>query len=407
MLDAAIDLDRRSCPARAPRLPSEPSHTGGRVPAAEPRAREAESPYECRSLPPGPEDGRAPDGLVHQRHRRVRRRQGRCRDGADRAQRASSPTSSGCSTPRASTRCLVVLAGHGHLGQGRHHQARLQDRQPARACGSPTSSVPNDVELAHDYLWRVHARHPAQRRHHDLQPQPLRGRARRPRARPRARRSVWKRRYDHIRDFEQHARRRGHDHPQVLPAHLEGRAEASACKSGSTTRRSTGSSSTATSRSASTGTTTRRPTRTRRRETSTEDAPWYVVPVGPQVVPQPRDQPSSRDPRGAQHELPEPEPASTRSRSSDPQTTTSEPGVKPVALATGFTPGSTGVEDQPAGWPAARMRSMGPLQFGLNLGILAGAAAWPRPRRPAGEPARGRSDRPARRDPRGSSPCRG
>ena len=45
--------------------------------------------------------------------------------------------------------------------------------------------VPTPEELAHDFLWRIHAKHAAPRLHRDLQPLALRGRARR--AGPRAR----------------------------------------------------------------------------------------------------------------------------------------------------------------------------------------------------------------------------
>ena len=37
--------------------------------------------------------------------------------------------------------------------------------------------VPTEEELAHDFLWRIHAHTPGRGPHRHLQPQPLRGRA--------------------------------------------------------------------------------------------------------------------------------------------------------------------------------------------------------------------------------------
>ncbi len=120
---------------------------------------------------------------------------------------------------------------------------------------------PNETELAHDYLWRVHEHTPSRghitifnRSHyedvlvvrvHDLVPK-----------------RRWSRRYRHIRDFERMLIDEGtivrkfflHISNDEQKARLEERLRI---------RRSSGSSSTATSTSESSGTTTRRRTRSR------------------------------------------------------------------------------------------------------------------------------------------------
>ena len=62
--------------------------------------------------------------------------------------------------------------------------------------------VPAGREAVQDYLWRVHAACPGRRRDRRVQPQPLRGRARRAGERASFRESVWKKRYRHINEFE-------------------------------------------------------------------------------------------------------------------------------------------------------------------------------------------------------------
>ena len=83
---------------------------------------------------------------------------------------------------------------------------------------------PNDVELAHDYLWRVHQNTPRNGADGHLQPEPLRGRPGRAGARPRAPQGVESPVRPHPR-LRADAGRRGHRHPQVLPAHRPRRAE--------------------------------------------------------------------------------------------------------------------------------------------------------------------------------------
>ena len=143
-------------------------------------------------------------------------------------------------------------------------------------CSVTSFKVPTPIELAHDYLWRVHQRDAGQGRDRDLQSLALRGRARRPRPRLRARRTSGRALRPDQR-LRATARRRGHDHREVLPD-LDGTSSASASRTASTTRRRAGSSGWAISRSGSSGTTTARRTRTCS-EASTDQAPWYVIPA--------------------------------------------------------------------------------------------------------------------------------
>ncbi len=116
---------------------------------------------------------------------------------------------------------------------------------------------PTEEELAHDYLWRVHAHTPGNgeivifnRSHyedvlvvrvHELVPE-----------------ERWARRYDHIRSFEQLLVDEGTTIVKLF-LHMSRRSRPSGSRLGSTTPTSTGSSRWATWPSASTGTTTRRP----------------------------------------------------------------------------------------------------------------------------------------------------
>ena len=92
---------------------------------------------------------------------------------------------------------------------------------------------PNDVELEHDYLWRVHRNTPGNgditifnRSHyedvlvvrvHDLVPE-----------------KVWKKRYDHIRHFEQMLADEGTGDPRSSSCTSPRRSSVSACRSAST-----------------------------------------------------------------------------------------------------------------------------------------------------------------------------
>ena len=136
---------------------------------------------------------------------------------------------SGCSTSNrllfatARRKLLVVLQGMDSSGKDGtiKHVFKMVNPLGVRVANFKR---PNDVELAHDYLWRVHHNVPRRgditifnRSHyedvlvvrvHDLVPE-----------------KVWRRRYAPHPSLGADAGRRGHGHPQVLPAHLPGRAE--------------------------------------------------------------------------------------------------------------------------------------------------------------------------------------
>ena len=132
----------------------------------------------------------------------------------------------GCALRRAQTQTPDRAARHGHQRQGRHDPARVQcGRSARRACGRfqsarwrgartrfPLACAPAGAALGGD---------------RDLQPQPLRGCA--DRARPQMDRHGGVQaplRADQR--LRAHADRQRHDDREVLPAHLEGRAEAPA-----------------------------------------------------------------------------------------------------------------------------------------------------------------------------------
>ena len=94
---------------------------------------------------------------------------------------------------------------------------------------------PSEEELAHDFLWRAHLACPAPRLHRHLQPLALRGRAGRPRAQACAR----KRRSRRATARSTPSRKswpRTAPRPEIHAAHLQERAGASACRSGSTSK---------------------------------------------------------------------------------------------------------------------------------------------------------------------------
>ena len=199
------------------------------------------------------------------------------RAGAGRDERPAWPSSSRCSTPSGRHKFLIVLQGMDTSGKdgtikhvfrgvnpvGREGR-RLQAPQRRRA--GPRLPVADP---------RAHAAH---RAHGDLQPQPLRGRARGARARPGAGDDVAEALRAHPR-LRADAGRRGRHDREAVPAHLQGRAEGRACRNGSTTPPSTGSSSTATSTSGSGWDDYAAAFEDALSETSTHDAPWYVIPA--------------------------------------------------------------------------------------------------------------------------------
>ena len=145
-------------------------------------------------------------------------------------------------------------------------------RWTTTSCGATTKALPRAGDDRH------------------LQPLLLRGDAGRPRASgdPRAARSCPPAKKDrgHLdaalpRDQRLGAlpRRQGLHDREAVPQPLEAGAAQAVPGAGSTSRRRTGSSAPPTSRSAATGTTTRRPSRTMLSRTSTEWAPWYVIPA--------------------------------------------------------------------------------------------------------------------------------
>ena len=98
-----------------------------------------------------------------------------------RAPRATSRTGSG---PRPSARSSSSSRASTPPARTAR-SARSWRRSTRRAARSRRSRCRRAEELAHDYLWRVHKRGPAQGRDRDLQPVALRGRPRRARPRPR------------------------------------------------------------------------------------------------------------------------------------------------------------------------------------------------------------------------------
>ena len=95
-----------------------------------------------------------------------------------------------------------------------------------QGCRVVSFKAPTSTELAHDYLWRVHAALPVRGDHRRLQPLALRGRRHCPHARrSRPRRSGARRSRAHPR-VGADALRGGHVDRQGVPARLEGRAAA-------------------------------------------------------------------------------------------------------------------------------------------------------------------------------------
>ncbi len=117
----------------------------------------------------------------------------------------------------------------------------------------------------------------AGRPHRRVRPLALRGRADRPGAQPGAARGVGRalRRDQRVRAG---TRRRRHDDRQGRDVRLARRAEEAAGRTPRPARTSTGSTTRPTSTSASCGRSTRRPIRRCWTSTSTDYAPWYVVP---------------------------------------------------------------------------------------------------------------------------------
>ena len=119
----------------------------------------------------------------------------------------------------------------------------------ANPLGIRTASfgVPTETELAHDYLWRIHAALPSARHDRRLQPLALRGRRRGADARAGARGRLATSARAHPR-VGADARRRGHDDRQGVPQRRRRRSSGNASRNASTIRASAGSSAWAISR---------------------------------------------------------------------------------------------------------------------------------------------------------------
>ena len=98
-------------------------------------------------------------------------------------------------------------------------------------------------------------------------------------AAPAEEKTIWHQRYRSIVDFERHHDAQRHPHRQVLPASVAARSSAGASSRASMSPRRTGNSAWPTSRSAATGTHYMKAYEKCLSATSTEFAPWYVVPA--------------------------------------------------------------------------------------------------------------------------------
>ncbi|MEJ7707070.1 MAG: hypothetical protein WKF82_07175 [Nocardioidaceae bacterium] len=126
-------------------------------------------------------------------------------------------------------RVLLVLQGMDTSGKGgvMRHCVGLMDPQ---GVDITTFKAPTASERRHDFLWRVERRTPQpgmvgifDRSHYE---DVLIGRVR-----ELAKPAEIERRYGAINDFEQAPGRHRYHHRQVLPAHLQGRAEGAAARS--------------------------------------------------------------------------------------------------------------------------------------------------------------------------------
>ena len=153
----------------------------------------------------------------------------------------------------------------------------LSERSIRRASGTRASASRPRRSWQHHYLWRIRRALPPaghigvfDRSHyedvlivrvHDLVPP-----------------EVWGTRYDEINAFEKRARRRRHDDRQGRDVRLARRAEEAAGRSGSTARQVLEVQPGRHRRARCCGRSTRRPTRRCSTSTSTDYAPWHVMP---------------------------------------------------------------------------------------------------------------------------------
>ena len=157
-------------------------------------------------------------------------------------------------------RILIVLQGIDASGKDGTISHVMTGFNP-QGCRVVGFSVPSAVELAHDYLWRIHDAVPGNgdivifnRSHYESV---LVGAST-----TSCRRTSGRRRYDQINAFEEMLSREGTTIIKFF-LHIDRDEQLSGSRPATTIRRSAGSSRSATSRSAHSGTTTRRRSRTR------------------------------------------------------------------------------------------------------------------------------------------------
>ena len=171
---------------------------------------------------------------------------------------------------------LLVLQGMDTAGKGGivKHVVGAANPQGIRYTAF---GVPTEEERKHHYLWRIRRALPAGRAHRRVRPLALRGRAGGPGARPRAARGVGQalRRDQRVRE---EARRRRHDDRQGGDVRLARRAEAAAVRAARAARQVLEVQPEGRRRAAAVACTTRRPIRRCSSATSTDYAPWHVVP---------------------------------------------------------------------------------------------------------------------------------
>ena len=200
--------------------------------------------------------------------------------GQGRARRSSWPPSpscrSGCS-PSANGPCSSCSRRWTPAARTASSARVLTGINPAGVRGA-SFGVPSDEEPGHDFLWRIHHELPAPRADRRVQPQPLRGRARRARQGARPPEARGGARYEHIRDFERMLVDEGTAIVKLY-LHISDEEQRQApAGSHRQPRRAVEVPPRATSTTAPAGTTTWPPTATRCARRRLPNAPWYVVP---------------------------------------------------------------------------------------------------------------------------------
>ena len=243
--------------------------------------------------------------------------QGGGQGGARRRGRTPWPSCRSCCSPRAQRSLLVVLQAMDAGGKDGVLRDVLTGLNPA-GVRVTSFGVPSEEELAHDFLWRVHRHTPADGPDRRVQPQPLRGRARRARQGAGAGGGVAQALRAHP-PVRADARRRGHDDRQAVPAHLRRGAARAPAGPHRQPRRALEVPPRRSRRPQAVAGVHERRTATRWRARRRRRAPWYVVPARPQVGPQPDASPGScaTPSSGSTRSTRQPEPASRASSSPD------------------------------------------------------------------------------------------